>query len=124
MCIRDRSNSVVVTTKNIFGEQTTNTITVIDSSKNTWPLPFTVALSSTKSLTDSVQIVDGRWTIGSGAAQIIERGYDRILAVGDTTWKDYDATVRLKVTGLDTTLVAYNAPSNVSTSTRSAPNLF
>ena len=106
------SNSVVVTTKNIFGEQTTNTITVIDSSKNTWPLPFTVALSSTKSLTDSVQIVDGRWTIGSGAAQIIERGYDRILAVGDTTWKDYDATVRLKVTGLDTTLVAYNAPSN------------
>jgi hypothetical protein len=106
------SNSVVVTTKNIFGEQTTNTITVIDSSKNAWPLPFTVAMSSTKSLSDSVQVVDGRWTIASGAAQIIERGYDRILAVGDTSWKDYDATVRLKVTGLDTTLVAYNAPSN------------
>ncbi len=106
------SNSVVVTTKNIFGEQTTNTITVIDSSKNVWPLPFTVAMSSAKSLSDSVQVVDGRWAVASGAAQIVERGYDRLLAVGDTTWMDYDATVRLKVTGLDTTLVAYNAPSN------------
>lgn len=106
------SNSLVITTKNIFGEQTTNTITVIDSSKNIWPLPFSVAMSSAKSLSDSVQVVDGRWAVASGAAQVVERGYDRLLAVGDTSWKDYDATVRLKVTGLDTTLVAYNAPSN------------
>jgi hypothetical protein len=106
------ANSVVVTTKNIFGEQTTNTLTVIDSSSRTWPLPFTVAMSSAKSLSDSVQVVDGRWAVASGSAQIVERGYDRLLAVGDTSWKDYDATVRLKVTGLDTTLVAYNAPSN------------
>jgi hypothetical protein len=106
------SNTVLVTTKNIFGEQTTNTITVIDSSKRVWPLPVTVAMSSAKSLTDSVQVVDGRWTVSGGAAQIQERGYDRILAIGDTAWKDYDAVVRLKVMGLDTSLVAYAAPSN------------
>ena len=110
--LQSGSNTVLLTTKNIFGEQLTSTITVIDSSRRTWPLPFSVAMSSAKSLSDSVQVVDGRWTVVSGAAQIVERGYDRILAVGDTSWRDYEATVRLKVTGMDTTVVAYNTPSN------------
>jgi hypothetical protein len=105
-------NTVLLTTRNIFGEAATSTITVRDSSAAVWPLPFAVAMTSAKSLSDSVQVVDGRWTVASGFVQMTERGYDRILAVGDTTWKDYETSVRLKVTGIDTSVVAYNTPSN------------
>jgi regulation of enolase protein 1 (concanavalin A-like superfamily) len=105
------SNSIVLTTKNAFNERRDTTITVRDSSKAVWPIPYTVAFGAAKSLTDSVQIVDGRWTVTSGYAQVLERGYDRILAIGDTTWKDYEITVRFKVTGMDSTLLGYGAPS-------------
>lgn len=106
------ASTLVLTTKNTFGERKDSTITVRDSSKAVWPLPYAVAMTSAKSLTDSVQIVDGRWAVNSGFAQIAERGYDRLIAIGDTTWKDYEITAKLKVTGMDSSFVAYSSPSN------------
>ena len=105
-------STVVLTTRNFFGEAGTSTITVRDSSRAVWPLPFTVTMSSAKSLTDSVQITDGRWALTSGFARVVEPGYDRVLALGDTTWTDYEITTRLKVTGIDSSRVAYSSPSN------------
>lgn len=106
------TNTVAISTKNIFGEAASSTITVRDSSAAVWPLPYSVTMSATKSLTDSVQVTDGRWAINGGFAQIVERGYDRVIAVGDTTWTDYEITTRLKIKGIDSSLVAYASPSN------------
>ncbi len=67
--------------------------------------------SSQKSLTDSVQITDGKWAVSSGAIRILERGYDRVLAFGDTSWQDYIMKAKVTVTGFDSSRLAYNPPS-------------
>jgi hypothetical protein len=106
------SNTVALTAKNPFGESAAATITVRDSSGAVCPLPYTVTWSSTKSMTDSVQIADGKWALASGKLRVVERGYDRVLAFGDTTWRDYVMMARLSVSGFDSSLLAYNSPSN------------
>jgi hypothetical protein len=63
-------------------------------------------------MTDSVQITDGKWALASGKIRVVERGYDRVLAFGDTTWQDYVMMAKLTVTGFDSSLLAYNSPSN------------
>jgi hypothetical protein len=105
-------NTVALTAKNPFGESASTTITVRDSSGTVWPLPHTVTWSSAKSMTDSVQITDGKWALSSGKLRLVERGYDRILAFGDTTWTDYVMTAKLSVSGFDSSVLAYNSPSN------------
>jgi hypothetical protein len=110
--LRAGSNTVALTAKNPFGERKDTTITVKDSSAAVWPLPFAVTWSSQKSLTDSVQIPDGKWAVSSGKIRVVERGYDRILAFGDTTWQDYVMKAKVTVTGFDSSLLAYSSPSN------------
>ena len=106
------ANTVILTAKNPFGESASTTVTVRDSSGAVWPLPHTVTWASTKSMTDSVQITDGKWALSSGRIRVVERGYDRVLAFGDTTWQDYVMTARLSVSGFDSSLLAYSSPSN------------
>jgi hypothetical protein len=81
-------STILLTTKNYFGERVDTSITVRDSSKSVWPIPYSVRFTSAKSLSDSVQVTDGRWDVNAGFARILERGYDRILAIGDSTWKE------------------------------------
>ncbi|MCC6396391.1 MAG: hypothetical protein IT282_05190, partial [Bacteroidetes bacterium] len=110
--LRRGSNTVVLTSKNPFNERQDQTITVRDSSGPVWPLPYSVTWSSAKSLSDSVQVVDGRWAVSSNKIHVVERGYDRNLGFGDTTWQDYVMTAKLSVSGFDSSLLAYSAPSN------------
>jgi hypothetical protein len=107
------ANTVTVRAKNLVGDTKDTTITVIDNSSATpWPLPYTVTWSGANALKDSVQIVDGKWEMVSGKPQAIERGYDRMFAIGDTTWQDYEVTVRLTVHGYDSTSKAFERPSS------------
>jgi regulation of enolase protein 1 (concanavalin A-like superfamily) len=106
------ANSLVIHARNIFGDTKDTTVTVRDNSGAVWPLPYTVDFTSAGSLTDSVQVTDGRWQVASGKARIVERGYDRVLAIGDTTWHDYEMTAKLSVSGFDSSSTAYDAPSN------------
>jgi hypothetical protein len=46
-----------------------------------------------------VQIVDGEWTLTPDGARTVTRWYDRVLAVGDQAWTDYEATVLLTLHG-------------------------
>ena len=107
------ANTVKVRAKNLIGDTKDTTITVIDnSSATTWPLPYTVTWSGANALKDSVQIVDGKWELVSGKPRVIERGYDRCFAIGDTTWQDYEVTVRLTVRGYDSSSKAFDPPSS------------
>jgi hypothetical protein len=42
----------------------------------------------------------------------VERGYDRVIAIGDTTWQDYEITAKLSISGFDSSATAYDPPSN------------
>ena len=42
---------------------------------------------------DAVQIVDGRWRLEENGVRTVNPYYDRVLALGDLTWTDYEITV-------------------------------
>lgn len=106
------ANTLVIHARNIFGDVKDTTVTVTKAAAATWPLPYAVDFTAASSLTDSVQVTDGRWSVAGGKATILERGYDRVIAIGDTTWQDYEITARLSIAGLDSSATAYDAPSN------------
>jgi len=62
-----------------------------------WPIPSTVSWSSSPDITTSVQVVDGQWTIENGGVRTVDLGYDRLIAIGDTTWTDYQVTVPITI---------------------------
>ena len=43
------------------------------------------------------QIVDGHWKIDRESLRTVEVGFDRLVAIGDTLWKDYQVTVPVTV---------------------------
>lgn len=57
---------------------------------NRWPLPYTIKWSDVKNIQDVVQIVDGHWEITSRGLQNLDTYYDRVVAFGDTSWKNYE----------------------------------
>jgi hypothetical protein len=48
---------------------------------------------------DAVQVVDGRWALVDVGARCIEPYYDRVLAFGDHTWRDYEVRTTVIVNG-------------------------
>ena len=60
-----------------------------------WPLPYRVDFREVDKIQDAVQVVDGHWQLTDAGIRTKERWYDRVLSIGDTTWTNYDARVRL-----------------------------
>ncbi len=106
------ANTVAIHARSVFGDAIDTVVTVRDSASGVWPLPYSVNWGSATSLKDSVQVVDGKWALNGSAARATERGYDRCFAIGDTTWQDYEATMKLTVRGLDSSSTAFDAPSS------------
>ena len=49
-----------------------------------------------------MQVVDGLWSVISGGLRTAATGYDRLVAIGDTTWKDYEVVVPITIHSFDT----------------------
>ena len=55
-------------------------------------MPYSVDWSTVSDIQDVAQVVDGQWIISNGKVTPIP-GYDRIIAMGNMTWKNYTVTV-------------------------------
>ncbi|VVB54263.1 Uncharacterised protein [uncultured archaeon] len=58
-----------------------------------WPMPYIVDWSTVSDIQDVAQVVDGQWIISNGKVTPTPLGYDRIIAMGNMTWKNYTVTV-------------------------------
>lgn len=56
-----------------------------------WPLPYSIDWSKVENIQDVAQVVDGLWRIEDGGVRTVEPYYDRVIAIGDMTWTDYEA---------------------------------
>lgn len=85
----------------------------IDYKDNTWPLPYSIDWKSVTNIQDVVQIVDGKWILDEAGIRThpAHVGYDRVIAIGDMTWKDYEVTVPITVHAIDTS--SYGNPISV-----------
>jgi hypothetical protein len=109
--LQSGANEVVITAIDSAGAMTRDTVTVNHHTGAVWPLPYAVSFSGASSLTDSAQVVDGKWERTTGGAHILQTGYEREIAIGDTTWRNYEITAELTVNKIDSTAEAFS-PDN------------
>ncbi len=105
----DGANTVVIKAQDGVTQATKSVIVNYDAG-NVWPLSFSVNWSALGSIQDSAQIVDGQWAINGGRLETVVPGYDRLVAIGDVSWPDYEVTVPVTVLSLNTT--EWGQPSN------------
>ncbi len=58
--------------------------------ENTPQLPVAIAWQEVASIQDVGQVVDGLWEITESGVRNAHIGYDRAIALGDTSWSDYE----------------------------------
>ena len=104
------SNTVVIKVTDADGGVTTKNVTVRKGSGPNWPLPVSVDWSSSGNITNLAQPVDGEWRVVGGKLNNVDDGYDRIIAIGDTDWTDYQVQVTVRYNSIHPN--AYSWPSN------------
>jgi hypothetical protein len=101
--LRQGSNTLILEAIGAFGKQTTAAVDVDYSKGKIWPLPYVVDWSRVTDISQAVQIIDGYWISTPEGLRTAEVGYDRIFAIGDMAWTDYQITVPIKVNAIDYT---------------------
>ncbi len=105
----DGANTVLIKA-NDGVTQSTKTVTVNYDAGNTWPLPYTANWGALGSVQAGAQVVDGQWAIAGGRLETVVPGYDRLVALGDMSWTDYEVTVPVTVLSLNSD--EWGSPSN------------
>jgi len=92
-------NTVAITALDGMGEATNHTVLVDYLSGNVWPENYVIDWNQVQNLQDVAQVVDGNWEVANGILRPLQVGYDRLVAVGDATWVDYEVVVPITIHG-------------------------
>lgn len=90
--LRVGENKVVITAVDSAGITTATTVRVHYDPPRSWPLPYAVVWDEVDTLQRAVQIVDGHWQRVPGGIRTVMPYYDRVIAVGDTSWTNYEVS--------------------------------
>ncbi len=93
-------NIVDFRSTNNNAEVSTRTVNFQYSSRY-WPIPYDLSWSTVNDIQDAVQIVDGKWVKDGNAIRPAETGYDRLVAIGDRYWNNYEISVEVTVNWVD-----------------------
>jgi len=99
----DGDNQIVITAIDQRGKKAMEQISIDNNKDFIWPLPYSIDWTSIANLEDAIQIVDGRWDIEKDGLRPETLSYDRIIAVGDVAWQEYEVTVPLIIHQFDAT---------------------
>ncbi len=91
------ANQLVVTATDNIGSSTSETLDFTYDPTNVWELPYSIDWADTTLIYDKVQIVDGLWSSSAAGLRILEPEYDRVVAIGDILWTDYEITVPITI---------------------------
>jgi hypothetical protein len=69
--------------------------------KSGWPLPYSIEWRMVDDLQKVVQEVDGPWTFSDDGVRPAKMAYDRVIAIGDMNWTEYEITVPITVNAID-----------------------
>ena len=95
--LSDGLNTVVIKARDTQGFQSSKTVNVQYESGNVWPRSYAIDWSSVTNILDVAQVVDGYWALYGGGLRTAVPGYDRLVAIGDLEWADYEITVPVTV---------------------------
>ena len=90
-------NEVVITATDNRDEKTVKSVTVEYVAGPIWQNPYGIDWSRESDIQDVAQVVDGLWTLGSDGVRTAQPSYDRLIAIGDVEWADYEVTVPVTI---------------------------
>ncbi len=98
-------NQLVIKAADAKGNSKNEIVSVDYSCNNIWPQNYIINWSKETNIQDAAQIVDGLWIKEANTIRPGIIGYDRMIAIGEMTWKDYEITVPITInTPLDSSL--------------------
>ena len=90
--LQEGINQIVITAEGPDKNRVVKKVKVRYTKAKVWPLPYSIDWSKAKDIQDVAQIVDGKWQLGPNGVRTVEPYYDRVIAFGDATWKNYEVT--------------------------------
>jgi hypothetical protein len=67
-----------------------------------WPADYSIDWATVSDPQDVLQVVDGLWTSGPNGIHPQIPGYDRLLALGDQSWDNYEVTLSVTMNDIGT----------------------
>ena len=90
-------NNIVINATNTQGKSISQKVVVNYTTGLKWTLPYSVDFAEIKNIQDAAQIIDGHWTLENGGARIVFPYYDRLLAIGDMDWENYEVLAEVTI---------------------------
>jgi hypothetical protein len=103
-------NQIVINAVDNKGATVSKSVSIQYQNTATWPGSYTANWGVSTNIQDIAQVVDGVWSISSGVLRPQVLGYDRLIAIGDVTWTDYEVTMPITIHGIDEE--GFRNPSN------------
>jgi hypothetical protein len=95
------ANTVEITAIDNEGKTTVKTVTVNYTPGNIWPIPYNLNWSDLNNditkINEYAHVVDGDWYLTSDGIRTQAPGYDRLIAIGDRTWTNYEVLVPVTI---------------------------
>lgn len=91
------SNQIAIVATDDLNNRTVETVTVEYAAGNVWPETYSVDWSSVTAISEVAQIVDGLWILDADSIRPAIVGYDRLVAIGDLSWDDYEVQVPITI---------------------------
>ncbi|MGH7196419.1 MAG: fibronectin type III domain-containing protein [Candidatus Saccharimonadales bacterium] len=95
------SNTVRIIAADSAAGTVTEDVTVQYQNNQVWTLPYTADWSAATKISDVSQVVDGYWTLTPEGVRSSVPDYDRLVAIGDKAWTDYEVTVPITIHNVD-----------------------
>ncbi len=93
-------NTIEILARDNNGQESTKTATIIRVEGVDAPAAVGIDWTGVASIGSITSPVDGLWTPSGDVLQVVQPGYDRIVAIGDTDWADYEVLVPFTVSSL------------------------
>jgi hypothetical protein len=91
------TNNVVITAVDNNGDTNQKAISFKYTWGKTWTLPYTTSWLGGGSIHSQAQVIDGLWQTDSLGVHPVQVGYDRLIAVGDIAWTNYEVLVPVTI---------------------------
>lgn len=101
-------NDLLIRAVDEVGDEITERVTLVNHAQPC-ALPYTIKWGEVAQIQDVAHVVDGIWSITADGVSPEEISYDRLIAIGDMAWRDYEVTVPITVHGINA--ACYNRPS-------------
>ncbi len=90
-------NELRITAYDNNGTAATTTVILYVEKGNRWALPYQIDFGAVADLQDVVQVVDGQWDLVDDGVRTKQKYYDRVLTMGDSSWKNFETVVSLTI---------------------------